>query len=233
MKRLEIVFTTEDGSAAAPDVMEALLDKTLRAVCARTGWHGEWTLHPLPENLRRAASATVWRARRGPDQPRRAPLVRYLADHLAKGADAIVVFHYDGDCRWTERPSSAAAAFDTLIRTPIGHVGGSRVASSRLVEWVPYWELESWLYQHTRECVAICEERGDPLGAGHFAEIARARAVLDEVEHPHEDPRFRTVGKGHNLRLASSNAFPADAVWRVGASYADAAARLTAAITGS
>jgi hypothetical protein len=88
----------------------------------------------------------------------------------------------------------------------------------RLRLLVPFYSIEAWLYQNTREAARRCEEEGCKQCRPKLEEWAQGRASLDEVPRPKEVLCLRDK---YNAHLASSG-FPADEVYAADASFAHA-----------
>lgn len=163
--------------------------------------------------------ANRWKEKGGVGADDRRRLIRTIATELLRGDNHFVAVHIDGDRRWGERATSenlqkwsrqVERPLRDLIRDRRGaeHVGP---AMSRLFLVTPFYSLEAWTYQHTREARARCCGR-------HAEEIegwAHDRGLLDEVLKPKEHLCLEDM---HNAELASGR-YPADEVLRAGKSW--------------
>lgn len=148
-----------------------------------------------------------------------------------------VFFHFDGDRAWAARDSSEnRQKFMELIWQPVQlkiqerFVGRQPEMAGRLDEVkryaearmtrlktvVPFYSIEAWLFQNTREAIRLCQEHYNGSDIAQFEAWAQDRAALDEVLKPKETVR---LGAGHNLELAS-NGFPTREARAVGKSFA-------------
>jgi hypothetical protein len=155
-----------------------------------------------------------------------------------------VFFHFDGDRRWSARDSSEnRQKFEELIRGPVRLKIQERVVErkrelasrteevkryaeermSRLKMVVPFYSMEAWLFQNTREAIRLCEERYGGRDIGRFQAWAEDRTALDEVPRPKEAV---CLGAIHNLELATQG-FPAREVRAAGSSFAAVVEALT------
>jgi hypothetical protein len=140
-----------------------------------------------------------------------------LLTSLETGVPCFVLFHYDGDEVWSaRRESERSKRFARLIRVGVQRVLENRAAGrtvhrkgfkppppraaftaehvglflSRLVEIVPFYCLETWLYHNFRVAKARCQERC----GRHVSTIEsweRGEPPLDEVDKPKEKLCFQ------------------------------------------
>jgi len=75
----------------------------------------------------------------------------------------------------------------------------------RLLALVPTYSVESWLYQNTREALAICAESHRSAHAETIRSWEADRGLLDEQSRPKDS---YCLGSTHNLRPAFGS-FPA------------------------
>jgi hypothetical protein len=95
-----------------------------------------------------------------------------------------------------------------------------RLARLRLL--VPFYSIEAWLYQNTREAARLCDEDGCKQCKPTLEAWARERASLDNVSRPKEKLCLRDK---YNTRLAAAG-FPADEVFAADASFTKAVTEL-------
>lgn len=186
---------------------------------------------PLDDvNARRAMHANLWKSTNKLDQANIRLLIRSIATELLKDS-GFVLYHIDGDRRWSGRESSEnVREFEKRILQPLraavsagfqqqnlpGGAVDERMKRLRLL--VPFYSIEAWLFQNAREARQICATEG--CGTCHLQLDAweQNRPSLDEVEQPKEELCLRDR---YNERLASSS-YPADAVYRAEASFTHA-----------
>jgi hypothetical protein len=226
---------TEDSADDAHETLSALVKKMLQLVVPACQTQ-RIRFEPQGEGAARAMRGNLWKSRSPRDRPKLVDLRQAIATKLVEEADDVpgfVVFHVDGDRRWQDRTSSEnVARFDDYVRTyvePIvrdalgrkrrGEETPARMA--RLRRLSPFYSVEAWLYQNTREARRLCE-----AGCGRHVDLIdrweAARGELDEIEKPKEALCF---GAGHNRALAT-NGFPASAVFAVEKSYTAAVEHL-------
>lgn len=140
---------------------------------------------------------------------------REIAEQLRSCAADLVVAHVDADVRWSEREASPSAGFlDTRFRARIASVAA--VDGSRIVGFIPHWEIEAWTYQNLDALGQIVAQKGLSGPSVAQLEAWRAdRAVLDEVPDPSDLP----PKKKHNTELSGAG-WPWKAVHAADASFA-------------
>ena len=112
-------------------------------------------------------------------------------------------------------------AVDDLI-TANGSAHDKEAIMRRIHLVLPYWCIESWLYQNTTAGRALCHKHHRGLHADLFEHWEQYREELDEVDKPKDQVCF---GSKHNHELASQG-FPARAVHAVGKSFHETVERL-------
>ena len=131
-----------------------------------------------------------------------------IATRLATGD--FVFFHVDGDRRWSERASSEhAAKFDGIVRTRVRNVLRAKGVApakvdalmGRLFAVMPYYSIESWLFQNTRTAIELCRTHHDGRDVERLEAWALDRRAFDEIDKPKESLCLRDQ---HNLALARS-----------------------------
>jgi len=174
-----------------------------------------------------AVHGNIWKSRSGKDHHKQVSLVRYMATKLMESG--FVLFHIDGDRTWAERSSSEnVQKFETSLRKQVeqlvsgalqkkGQPGVLSGTMARLCLLVPFYSLESWLYQNTRKGRELCEANHRAEHLDTFAEWEVDRALLDEVAEPKESC---CLADRHNATLAE--AYPAREVYAVGKSFTHA-----------
>lgn len=179
----------------------------------------------------RDISGTYWKVttRRkdvGAQQKRR-DLVRAIATELRLGR--VVLFHVDGDCRWSER--KGAQVWDELARfrrdllTVARQAPGSDIDESLLahafIAVVPFYSIESWTYASTEH---LCTLTRDAKELERIAGWAGDLGRLDEI--PGIKDALPSIQDRHNHVLARR--IPGAALHALGKSYADTVARVRA-----
>jgi hypothetical protein len=93
---------------------------------------------------------------------------------------------------------------------------------SRLCLLSPYYSIESWLLQNTVVAKSLCYKHYRGRHVEKFNAWEQDRGKLDEVSKPKKET---CLGASHNHELASA-AFPAQAVYEAGKSFAESMNRL-------
>lgn len=229
--RVLILLLTEDSGADAHDTHEALLRALLRDLGPG---HDPRRIHVEPADAaqKSAMRGNAWDSTRKEDHPRRVALVRSIATRICQSSQSFVVFHYDGDRAWADEANCPRrAVFGRLIRTAVSQLIPTRYdstararAMSRLIELVPFYSVEAWLYQNTHTATRICRTTCGGRDVERFEAWAKDRAILDEVSKPKEET---VLGDKHNRELATDG-FPTKAVLAVGKSFSAARQSLVA-----
>ena len=185
-----------------------------------------------------ALRGNVWKSGKAHDRQKQVTLRNTIATQLMLD-NGWVLFHFDGDRSWANRESSEnVGKFRDLIwekvrqlilielekrevraaspTTPGELEERANLLMTRLKQVVPFYSMESWLFQNTREAVRLCVEHYRGRDVERFNEWEQDRAALDEVLKPKEEV---CLGAKHNLELASQG-FPAREAHATGKSFA-------------
>lgn len=227
-KTLSVMVLTEDSGADAYDTVRALVKEMLKLLVPAV-WTHRIDFKPLEdERARLAMRGTTWQSTNPLDEPARRLLIRSIITELLK-PHGFVLYHIDGDVPWSQRESSTnvreflarmIAPIEAGVRSRVPAEVETRMKRFRLL--VPFYSIEAWLYQHTREARQLCAEKGCGQCHSQLADWEKNRASLDEVTQPKETTLC--LKAKHNARLASSG-FPARDVYEAEASF-------TAAVDG-
>ena len=237
-----ILVLTEDSGKQGQPTVEALTRCILRRIDGACNL-AKAQLEPLAdESLEAVVHANLWKSTRDEHRATRIALHRHIAAALVqKARPAFVVFHVDGDRPWGDRATSEnLAKFRDLIEKPVWRLIERRVqkqsdeertritaeARSRLFLLMPFYSIEAWLYQNTREALRILHERHGGSHRFQFEEWSRDRRLLDEVIKPKRADVSPLEGF-YNLELASTG-FPTEEVEGAGKSFAENLARMRA-----
>ncbi len=194
MSLRSIALLSEDRSGPTWRGLKAILEKLLRRFEDDGYTPRSVAILRADPPVRPILIANRWRSTHPRDQAEKLDLWRYLARKLSEPG-TVVVFHYDGDSTWSARASSLARAqFDREIRTRVTQLlSGSRLTReeiaqrmSRLIECVPFYSVEAWLYQATAHAIALCREQYRGADVHHFERWGADRALLDDVHMPKE-----------------------------------------------
>lgn len=233
-KVLSVMVLTEDAAKDAYDTVRALAREMLKLLVPSVQTD-RISFKPLEdENARRAMHANLWKSTRPLDQPSIRLLIRTIITELLK-QDGFVLYHIDGDRPWAEHASSDNVhQFHERMLRPIQDglryaLGKQQPSESTLIErikrlrlLVPFYSIEAWLYQNTREAIRLCAEEGCGQCPPRLEAWKLSRASLDEVPQPKETLCLRDR---YNAHLAHSG-FPSIEVFEAGASFSDAVTNL-------
>jgi hypothetical protein len=225
---------TEDAAKDAYDTVRALAREMLKLLVPSVQTD-RISFKPLEdENARRAMHANLWKSTRPLDQPSIRLLIRTIVTELLK-QNGFVLYHIDGDRPWAEHAlSDNVRQFHERMIPPIKaalrhELGKQQVSEStqaerlkRLRLLVPFYSIEAWLYQNTREAIRLCVEEGCGQCSPKLEAWRQSRASLDEVPQPKETLCLRDR---HNEHLARSG-FPSIEVFEAGASFSHAVTNL-------
>lgn len=217
---------TEDSGAGAYDTVRALAKEMLKLLVPDVQTH-RIDFKPLEDaNACRAMHANLWKSKNPLDQPNIRLLIRSIITELLK-PNGFVLYHLDGDRPWSEHESSEnehefrarmlppieAGLRSHLKQPPDSNASSERMKRLRLL--VPFYSIEAWLYQNTREARRLCEEEGCKQCPAKIVLWEKNRASLDEVTQPKGELCFQDK---HNAHLATSG-FPAREVFEAEASF--------------
>lgn len=233
---LSVLLLSEDRSTGAFEVLRSLAKELLKQVDEHVHTH-RVTFEPLrEEQALHALHGNIWKSTSPRDRAKQVALFRSIATQLLL-ENGWVLFHFDGDRPWADRESSEnTRKFKEIVlknvlllveQTLQGQTPGQREAQRanaerarerlrRLKVVVPFYSIEAWLYQNTREALRLCEEHHGGRDEERFHQWAADRAALDEEVKPKEQVCLRDK---HNPALASRS-FPAREVHAVGKSFA-------------
>lgn len=239
---VQFTVGSEDGSPTAPNVIGNIVRASLRLVDDRIQekkiqWHycetkvGPW----------RALRKNLWKSTSQQDHHATVEFVRTIASELTRqDRIVLVVLHVDGDTTWKARARSEnATKFEEIIRKRVqmalhAHLCFKKPGPHpdpdtetarcmmRLVLVMPFYSIESWLYQATACAIRLCHSQHQGRDITTFEGWAADRSRLDEELKPKERV---CLGSEHNLTLSTE--FPAQAVLAAEKSYFTFAQALT------
>lgn len=164
------------------------------------------------------------------DYDKKVRLAQAIATHLLIGDVRTAVFvHIDGDRAWsTQDPDHLCEnvhRFNEEVRARVEALllrHNQTSALERLALLVPFWSIESWLFQNTAEALRICQEHHPRYDSAipQFTAWSRSPTDLDEQERPKRAVCFHDR---YNARLAQG--LPAGRLQRLGLSFAATLAR--------
>jgi hypothetical protein len=230
MKTLRVL--SEDSGKDAYTVVSCLTRQILRFVLPGRDLR---SIRFLPLNDERASLAVhgnIWKSQKPQDRQKRIALMKVLVnDVLMK--DGFVVFHIDADQIWARREQCLnLEQFAGFVAEMCQNFADARYPERtheklkaaferRLLVLVPFYSIESWLYQSTARAVALCDAHYRGKDRERFAEWGQDRSLLDEEPRPKD--RF-SLGDRHNRELAEAG-LPVQALDGAGKSFASAVAR--------
>lgn len=221
---MRFVIFSEDQHPDAPQVVTAFVKRLLQYVAptVQTG-SSDGTQRPsfVPDIHHKAVmSGNNWReAKLRSRRTEIIQLVQAIADYLST-PDTFVIFHTDGDTKWSERHTSEIRGHfelrivdrvKELLRNSRLSEAEQNLAQARLLHVVPHYSIEAWLYQNIDRCRhhAPSHEHG-LLDTWHDNP-----QLLDEVLKPKE---ALSIGNRHCHDLATNN-FPKQRLLDAAASF--------------
>jgi hypothetical protein len=228
--KIEILLITEDSHPNAYEVFRNLSIEMLLLLqpgVPRYRLKQALQFAPLkgeakPPSALVASKGTNWRSRDSKMYRSQQMLREQMTTMLLK-ARAFVFFHVDGDKEWKNRDDSIREQFEKhhlrAVYAGIDHhrkthpaTPDSAELTQKIILIIPYYSIESWLYQNTNIALSKCKtDKGRKLIKDWQADPALA----DEFPKPKENCCLRDE---HTLELASS-AFPAQRVHDVKKSF--------------
>jgi septum formation topological specificity factor MinE len=243
---LSVLLLTEDSGGDAFATFQRVAKELLKQVDAYVNTQPQrLTFEPVREKeALQALHANIWKSDKARDRQKQVALIGTLATQLML-ENGWALFHFDGDRTWSDRASSEnVKKFQDLVREKVRlrivmelekrqaqaskpvvpHELEARANQrmTRLKQVVPFYSMESWLFQNTREAIRLCGEHYQGRDAERFQEWEKDRTALDEVLQP---KKATCLGAKHNLELASQG-FPAREAHAAGKSFAAAVQEL-------
>jgi hypothetical protein len=161
------------------------------------------------------------------DYEKKVRLAQAIATHLLSAdTSTAVLIHIDGDGPWSAHHPDYLCDNVRLFREDVLERVRAILARRECVEQfehlallVPFWSIESWLFQNTRVALELCETHHPRYASDvpRFKAWQNAPTALDEHERPKDAVRF---GSRFNRKLAEDK-FPAGQLQRLGLSFAD------------
>jgi len=234
---LSMLLLTEDAGADSFETFRHVVKDLLKQVDEYVQTHErKIVFEPMRrKDVLQVVQANNWKSKGSRYLRNRVDLITLMAIQLEL-PNGWVFFHFDGDRRWSASASSEnRQKFMELIWEPVRLKIQERLVGrmpematrteevkkyaearmARLKTVVPFYSIESWLFQNTREALRLCQERYGGRDVEQFEAWAQDRGALDEVLKPKEAV---CLGASHNLDLAS-NGFPTREVRAAGKSF--------------
>lgn len=237
---LSVLLLTEDSGSEAFATFQKVAKELLKQVDEHVNTQQErLTFEPVrSKEALQALHANVWKSDKARDRQKQVALVGTIATQLML-ENGWALFHFDGDRSWANRNSSenmekfrdrvwGKVRLRILMELEERETRAGRPVvpneleeranrlMTRLKQVVPFYSMEAWLFQNTREAVRLCAEHYRGRDAERFRDWEQDRTSLDEVLKPKEEV---CLGAKHNLELASQG-FPAREVYAAGKSFA-------------
>jgi hypothetical protein len=231
---LSVLLLPEDSAKNAFETFRSLAKELLKQVDEYVQTN-KISFEPVRNELAlQAIQPSVWKSTKAKERQKQVELIRTIATQVML-EDGWVLFHFDGDRSWSSRESSEnVEKFRKLVCDKVRELVvlklteqhrndispqeieiRARARMNRLKTVVPFYSIEAWLFQNTREALRLCQERYGGRDVEQFQVWAQDRGALDEVLKPKDAV---CLGAAHNLDLAS-NGFPTREVRAVGKSF--------------
>lgn len=226
MSEVRIVVTSEDGSDGAVEALGQLVISALKTERIPVQSQQISRVGLREKRLREALTGDKWRAAK--PTPARTDALQALARELLSPSVAAVVMHVDADATWSiSRGTAKARDIERHIREPLRRLtaGSQADALSRLVIWLPHWDIEAWTYQNTQTAARLAREHR-LLTPNNETLVAweTNRGALDELERP---SATCALEKKFNVELTASG-WPWEPVSKAEKSFHAAATQLRA-----
>jgi hypothetical protein len=234
-----ILLLPEDTSRGSEKTLEHLVSKSLRLLDSACPTE-QINFEPATEEAKEIANAPGWRDQTPKNAEKLRRVLAAIATRISQPGN-YAIFHFDGDTTWSNRTGSkereqfeskVLQKIKEILRTPPKKRTARREPNppqepqeiernfARLLPMVPFYSIESWLYQNTLEALKICDsakykENERESARQKFEAWAKDRSSLDELEKPKDKV---CLWSNHNQTLASQS-FPTREVYDVGKSF--------------
>ncbi len=226
-RKASLLVISEDRSESTRAATRRLIERMCDLIVM--GSHARRVFELEPREVR-AFRGDAWRQRSESYDFRE--FVRMLARKVTE-EDGYVLFHFDAEVTWprvvdappTPKAQDALERLVTSVEQRLTEMNRPRALAAKLVPIVPYFEVESWLYQNTkalRLAIASCRSEHRVASTAHVEAWEQDRRALDEVEAPKDQI---CVGDRANETLAEAG-FPTEEVFALGASFSSTVERL-------
>ncbi|HEU4408350.1 MAG TPA: hypothetical protein VFS43_24010 [Polyangiaceae bacterium] len=246
---VEVVYLGEDKSEQTGRALRRIIEHMFTGIRPTLNL-GRVKFTPSTAEERRALHGNAWEGKGAAHAITLCrSIATRLLEPLVDGVPRFVLFHYDGDEVWSKRhESDRHEKFDRLVRVQVKrnllaraaghtvHPKGYEPSQSlapfgpekvdlflgRIVEIVPFYCIETWLYHNFKVAKAKCREH---CGGRHVVDIESWEAnspTLDEVDSPKEKLCFQDRC---NADLAGAG-FPVDDLYCAGTSFYETFERL-------
>nr|AGC71835.1 hypothetical protein [uncultured bacterium A1Q1_fos_1807] len=232
MTPVSISILTEDSGQDAYEVVHSLFRSMLKLIDAQLPLYdrSRISIQPSTDPERQAMRGNIWQAHKSREA--RILIQRYI-ERQVRRHDAIgfVIIHVDGDRPYhqskagTESHNQQRLENDIISKVRIS-LQDQPSLLERIMIIVPFYSIESWLYQNTREALRLLDlhYRSHDGDRRQFQHWQNNRHELDEVSRPKE---LVSIHARFNRELACQN-FPAQQVYDVEKSFHKSVERLRA-----
>lgn len=232
MTPVSIAVLTEDSAKDAYEVVQCLLRAMLKLVDQQASLYDKKRieLKPSVDPEKQAMRGNMWQAHTSREA--RILIQRYI-ERQVRRHDAIgfVIIHVDGDRPYhqskvgTESHNQQRLENDIISKVRIS-LQDQPSLLERIMIIVPFYSIESWLYQNIREALRLLDlhYRSHDGDRRQFQHWQNNRHELDEVSRPKE---LVSIHARFNRELACQN-FPAQQVYDVEKSFHKSVERLRA-----
>lgn len=227
-----LLVITEDSGADGHATILAVVKRMLQLVVPDYQTH-RLGFEPKDPQAQAALQGTGWKNKSKDPKAQfdRTMALRVIATKLGR-KDGFVLFHIDGDRTWNERKSSENVALfkerviesvrKIFIQLLLNSAQDAEAKLRRLLPVVPFYSIESWLYQHTEVAIRLCRDNYQDRDIAKFKEWSQTRTALDDIAQPKGSKTSEPVvclRDRHNLECAGPG-YPAQAVFAADRSYA-------------
>lgn len=220
---LSVLVLTEDTAGDAHATVTAIAKKVLFLLEPALDV-ARLSFDRADERARAGMGFNFYKSRNPRDHGKKVALAQAIATHLlhADGPTAVLV-HIDADRPWAGDLDVACENVTRFHEAVLGPVAtlleqkGRRDRLAHLALLVPFYSIESWLYQNTSEALKICQEQ-HPRHASAVPRLEDWRDAPHTLDgHPQPKDAI-SLGSKYNRRLAESS-FPAGRVYKLGLSF--------------
>lgn len=233
--KISILILTEDTGSDAHGVLCAVVEKLLFAAASPLN-RSQIEFERAEERARLAMGFNLYCSANPKDYGRQLDLAGVIATKLMRaGMEAFVFVHIDGDRPWSGRYRDSEVLCDNhamFARNVLRRVhlilekAGRAEQIERIVAVLPFWSIEAWLYQNSREVNRLCALHAPR----HDRDRAQFKAWEDDPSQLDEmvQPKLKvpTFKDKYNLELATT--LSAKKLISVGLSFASTLERLQA-----
>ncbi len=231
--KLSILLLTEDTGSSTHEVLRAVVEKLLFATGSPFDL-SQIEFERADERARRAMGFNLYNSAKSKDYGKQLDLAGVIATKLMRpGMEAFIFVHIDGDRRWNERDQHSETLCDNhaiFVQNVLRRVhlllekAGRTEQLARVLPVLPFWSIEAWLYQNSREVHRLCSLHAPR----HDRDRPQFKAWEDDPSQLDDTPQPKlkvpTFKDKYNLDLAMT--LPAKKLIALGLSFAGTVERL-------